>query len=211
MNVATAMALAVEVAATLVVAVAVRLLPDLKCPRVQLCRVCCRACLDCRLQIRGRSQRWESTVVSVSPDKGELTLSSPLPCPVVNDAYEYCQKLSPLLAYNGAAEGFWPIMCTTAAGCTAETAALFRALGWCMAAGLVNRVPFSIRFSRVLMTQVIHGVYVDGLVRTCRRVCWAWWVYSSWSCRRRRWPSRDRTTDVCAASVALYGIHVCVA
>ena len=59
--------------------------------------------------------------------------------------------------YKSASEGFWPVMCTTVGGCTPETAARFRALGWCIAAALLNRLQFPFSFSRALMTQVRHG------------------------------------------------------
>lgn len=47
--------------------------------------------------IRGKSGRWEATVVSLSADHTEITLNGPLPCTVVHETYEYCRRLNPLL------------------------------------------------------------------------------------------------------------------
>ena len=91
-----------------------------------------------------------------------MTLTRSLPCAVVNDTYEYCMRLSPLLVYKSTAQGFWPVMSTSVSGCTPESAARFRALGWFMASALVNRSQFPFLFSRALMTQVWPSSWPRG-------------------------------------------------
>ncbi len=105
-------------------------------------------------QIRGRSTQWEGTVSSVAADGSAIFLSAPLPFDVVEDTYEYCLRLNPLLLYRSTAEGFWPVMATSASGPTPDTLTRFRALGWLMGASLVNRTQFPFTFSRALMTQL---------------------------------------------------------
>jgi hypothetical protein len=62
------------------------------------------------------------------------------------------------------------VLCTTVGGCKPETVARFRALGWCIAAALLNRLQFPFAFCRALMTQVMAPLWGTTVHSCCREV-----------------------------------------
>ncbi len=105
------------------------------------------------IQIRDASGKWSGDVAAV--ESGIIRLSAPLPCDVSNDTYEYCTRLSPLLAYKSGSEGYWFLESPSLVGKLASTTAdALVAFGWLLASALVNRSQFGFVCARSLLAQL---------------------------------------------------------